>query len=397
VQGLQQDLEIYGFFDGGENSKIVDLIESYRYYSPRIKFELVDPTRYPDMAQRFSIQETDTLYLRYGNATANLKGPTEGAITNAILKLTGKAKDKIYFLTGHGEPSLSDAEHDQGFAVARHALENSNYQVEEMLLSSMEAVPPDASLVLIAGPEKPILEPETAALQDYLKNGGRVLVLLPPPTNNSLNGLLRNWGVRVGTNIVVDQVIRLFSGPSLGIQPIVESYDKTHPVTQGFEKRTIFPMTRSVEPAGASTGTMEAVTLAKTSAASWAETDVETIFGEGKASMDKNDPKGPISVAVGVTAKAASGGETDAKIVVVGSSTFANNKFIQVFFNRDLFLNMANWLVGDERILSIHPRSLRPSRLQLTEKEGSTIFYLSFLILPEILLIAGLAVWWNRR
>ncbi|NIO08227.1 MAG: hypothetical protein GTO40_09580 [Deltaproteobacteria bacterium] len=84
-------------------------------------------------------------------------------------------------------------------------------------------------------------------------------------------------------------------------------------------------------------------------------------------------------------------------MVVLGSSTFANNKFIRVFYNRDLFLNIANWLAGEDRLITIGPRSIRSSRIDLTATEGSTVFYLSFLILPEILLMLGLAVWWQRR
>ncbi len=213
-----------------------------------------------------------------------------------------------------------------------------------MLLSSTRRVPKDASLVLIAGPVKPLLDPEFEAIDEYLKTGGKVMLLLPPPDNNTLNSYLKKWGRNVGSNVVVNQVIRLFSGPSLGIQPIVETYSQDHPVTQGFKERTIFPMVRSVEPTTKTWKGLETTSLIETSATSWAESDVDTIFGQGKASMDKDDVQGPISIAVGLTAKLRDG---NAKMIVVGGSSFANNKFIKEFFNRALFLNMTNWLIGN--------------------------------------------------
>ena len=50
-------------------------------------------------------------------------------------------------------------------------------------------------------------------------------------------------------------------------------------MTKSFTQRTVFPMTRSVEPPGANPKAGLAVTaLAKTSETSWAETDLDGIF-----------------------------------------------------------------------------------------------------------------------
>ena len=190
-------------------------------------------------------------------------------------------------------------------------------------------------------------------------------------------------------------MVRLFSGPQLGIQPIVKTYSTTHPITRGFKGRTIFPMVRSVDATKPDKKRVKVSSLVTSSTTSWAETEIQRIFEKGTAAIEDSDRKGPISVGVAVTADLKKKGE--ARIVVLGSSTFANNKFIRVFFNRDLFLNISNWLVGEDELITIGPRSIRSSRIDLTAGEGSTIFYLSFLILPEILLVAGLAVWWNRR
>jgi ABC-type uncharacterized transport system involved in gliding motility auxiliary subunit len=396
---LKQDLQIHGFFEKGENAKVSDLIRSYTYQSPRVKFTAVDPDRHPEMAKQFKIQQVNTLHVTYGQESTNITDATEETVTNAIIKLTKATKKNILFLTGHGEPKLDDKESPQGYAAAKGALENENYQVQEFLLSTQEKVPADTSLLIIAAPEKPLLEHEIAAIENYLKSGGRLLVLLPSaPGDAGLKNFLRGWGVDVGDDVVVDQVIRLFAGPSLGVEPIAETYNTNHPVTRDFKERTLFPLVRSVDP-GKKDG-LETTSLVQTSASSWAEKDLNGVFKQGKAALGPEDKKGPISVAVAVTANLKKLGvekDGDLKLAVIGSAALANNRYINIFFNRDFFLNAANWLVGQEEMISIRPRSVRASRLQLTEGESAAIFYLSFLILPEILLIIGLAVWWRRR
>ena len=50
----------------------------------------------------------------------------------------------------------------------------------------------------------------------------------------------------MGNDVVVDQVVRLFQGPALGLAPLVDTYDVSHEITNELKGRTLFPMTRSV-------------------------------------------------------------------------------------------------------------------------------------------------------
>ena len=272
--------------------------------------------------------------------------------------------------------------------------------MKELLLSTQEKVTAESSLLVVAAPEKPLLDHELAAIESYLKSGGRLLALLPSTDGESLKRFLMTWGVEVGDNIVVDQVIRLFAGPTLGVEPIADSYSALHPITRDFKERTLFPLVRSVEAAKEAKNGLEVTSLVKTSSTSWAEKDLNGVFKQGTASLGPEDKKRPISVGVAVTANLKKLGverDGDARLVVLGTAGLANNRSIKIFFNRDFFLNAVNWLAGQEEMISLRPRSIRPSQVQLTEGQGAAIFYLSFLILPEILLIIGLGVWWRRR
>jgi ABC-type uncharacterized transport system involved in gliding motility auxiliary subunit len=400
VEQLKQDLEIYGFFERGQNSEVTDLIKSYEYHSPRIKFQAIDPDRHPEMARQFKIQRLNTLHLRYGGESTNITDTGEEAVTNAILKLTKATKKNVYFLTGHGEPNIDDRQDSAGYGAAKDALENENFQVKELLLSTQEGVPEETSLFIVANPKKPLLDHEIEAMEDYVKNGGRLLVMASAQVGKDLGKFLKDWGVDLGDDIVVDQVIRLFAGPSLGVEPIAQTYSPTHPITRGFRERTIFPMVRSVDADSSPKEGLGVTSLIQTSPTSWAERNLDGVFKQGKASFEPEDKQGPVSIGVAVKAdlkKIGSDKGGDAKIVVVGTGDFANNRSLNIYFNRDLFLNMVNWLVGEEELISIRPRSIRSSRIQLTEKEGNMVFYLSFLILPELLFIIGLGVWWRRR
>ena len=177
-----------------------------------------------------------------------------------------------------------------------------------------------------------------------------------------------------------------------------------HPDVYDIERadgaRTIFPMTRSISAEKDGKPGLRVTEIVRTSPSSWAETDVIGVLEEQRASLDEPDRRGPVPVVVVVEADLTEMGEPDggdARLAVFGSAEFANNQHLDgSFFNRDLFLNTVAWLLGESDLLSIRPRAFRASRVNLSQSEGTIIFFLSVLVVPELLLIAGLAVWWRR-
>ena len=86
-----------------------------------------------------------------------------------------------------------------------------------------------------------------------------------------------------------------------------------------------------------------------------------------------------------------------AKLVVVGDSDFANNRYALAMFNKDFFVNCASWLIGEEAQITIRPRSYAPSLFQMTREEQALVFYLSVFIIPQLLLMIGIAVMIRRK
>ena len=108
-----------------------------------------------------------------------------------------------------------------------------------------------------------------------------------------------------------------------------------------------------IEPSTTGKKGLEATPLVRTSPSSWAETDVEAVFTQGTADLGPNDKKGPVTVALAVTAKPAEMGvasgddasKLEARLVVIGSTMFAWNQFFtQRAVNADLVLNSIGWL-----------------------------------------------------
>jgi len=409
VKQLKKPLKLFGFFAGGENPAARQLFEQYGYASPKVSFELVDPDKHPELAEKFKVSVMGTTHLQYGDEGAGGEGTnvtelSEESLTNAILRVSKEGKKVVYFSDGHGEANPDDNAGQDGYGQVKTALEGEGFEVRKVLLASQAAVPDDCTLLIIAGPQKPLLPHEIDAISAYLKKGGRALVTFRAPRPNNevdeaaLATLIDQWGVKAGNNVIVDQVVRLFAGPALGLNPIVTEYGP-HPITRDFKERTLFPMARSVTPEGNLKDGLVVTALAKTSDTSWGETDIDGIFKRQEAKLDANDIRGPIDVADAVDADLdkLGWGKGKARIVVFGSTEFADNQYLTNFFNRDFVVNSADWLAGAENQISIRPRALRASRFRLTVDQFSIVFALSVMMLPELLLIAGIAVWWERR
>ena len=407
VKNLKKPLKFYGFFQGGENPAARELYETYAYYSPKVSYELVDPDKHPELAERFKVSVMGTTHLQYGGDTGegtNVTELNEEALTNSIIRATKSGKKVIEFLDGHGEADPDDAENPTGYGTIKKDLEGEGYEVRKLELAQLAKVPDDANLVVVAGPIKPLGQHEIDALNDYLKHGGRVIAMYRPqrPDNpideDAMVKLAGDWGVKVGNDIVVDQVVRLFEGPALGLNPIVQNYGE-HPITKDFKQRTVFPMSRSLSPEPNLKPGLTVTPIAKTSDTSWAEVDLDTLFRQQKAELTAKDTRGPITVVMAVDGnlEQLGFGKGDARMVVFGSTEFADNQYAATFFNRDFFINSADWLTGEENSISIRPRSLRASRFRLTTGQFSIVFAFAVLFLPEMLLIAGIVVWWERR
>jgi ABC-type uncharacterized transport system involved in gliding motility auxiliary subunit len=329
---------------------------------------------------------------------------TEEALTNGIVKVTKTLQKTVCFLTGEGEDDPDDANGATAMGQFKEALQGESYKVDKVNLVTKDKVPEDCAIMVVAGPTRPLVPHVIDTLNDYLKAGGRALIMLKPPQpDNSMDEtalvkLVEEWGVKAGNNLVVDQVVRLAAGPALGLNPVVATY-MPHPITVSFDKQTVFPMVRTVDPVDPPIAGLEVTALAKTSETSWAETDIDGIFKRQSAKFDGNDVKGPVVVADAIEAnlEVLKYGKGDSRLVVMGSTDVGNNQFLNNFFNRDFIMNCIDWLAGESNSITIRPRGLRASRFNLTVQEFDVVFVLSVLLLPELLLIIGFAVWWERR
>ncbi|MBC7927019.1 MAG: ABC transporter, partial [Bryobacteraceae bacterium] len=65
--------------------------------------------------------------------------------------------------------------------------------------------------------------------------------------------------------------------------------------------------------------------------------------------------------------------------------------------NRDLALNMINWLSSDEDLISIRPKDPADNRITLSRAQMQGLFYTSVILMPLAIVLAGVSVWWRRR
>jgi ABC-type uncharacterized transport system involved in gliding motility auxiliary subunit len=87
----------------------------------------------------------------------------------------------------------------------------------------------------------------------------------------------------------------------------------------------------------------------------------------------------------------------ETRVVIAGDSDFASNQLLSFQGNSNFFSNVVNWLAQQENLIAIRPRDAEDRRIQLTADQGSRIFYLAVFIIPGLLFLNAIRVWWRRR
>lgn len=401
AESLDQDVKVIGFFRTSENARgvIQQAVDLYRQYTDRLSLEFINPDNPPEaLIEKYDLNsQSPRLVIAAENGQfAKLRTPTEEAMTNALIKVAQREARKVYFLTGHGEPSIKARKTEEGLAGAASALRNEGYSVDTVALVDRANVPDDASVVIVAGARSSLLPNEVEALKTFLDRGGRVMALLEPGVEYGLERIFRPYGVEVADNVIIDPNPAnkaLGFGPTA---PVINAYE-AHPITNKLTgSATLFPRVRSVQPR-VNLALVDVTTLIRTGATAWGETQYR---GAETFERDENDVPGPVPIAVAVTrdTAAAQGKKADeARMVVVGDFGFISNRFLAMTGNRALFLNAANWLAGDEDRITIRPKPRYGDRLPLTEVQQYGIMFFSVNLLPLLIIGLGFSVWAIRQ
>src|SRR6266568_7424101 len=100
------------------------------------------------------------------------------------------------------------------------------------------------------------------------------------------------------------------------------------------------------------------------------------------------DIKGPLTVAVSGNLTG-SGGEkkADGRFIALGTSLLAANAYLGFQGNRDLFMNMVNWLSAEEDLISIRPQPPESQHLNMTAAQMREVFWLGVVGVPLLIVM----------
>jgi ABC-type uncharacterized transport system involved in gliding motility auxiliary subunit len=402
IDSLTDEVTILGFFTPSYPTDEAEaLLNQFKFYSEgQIDYEFYNPYEDPLTAEQYNISRDGTLVLTSGDQQEQVNLIDQKEITSALVRLISPGERKVYFLTGHGEYD-PDSFGDDSYNHVKTTLESKNYSVEKLNLPSEGDLPEEAEVLIIAGPTKPLSQDEIDKIDSYLMSGGSMLVMQEPvPLTDygeevdPLTAYLTNtWGITLGNDMVVDL------SSSQPLAPFANQYGD-HIITEKMQGiTTVFPTARSVSSDSSATEA-RLVDLVLTSQNTWAETDLEALISQGQ---DSNTPSiqpdedteliGPLALAVTLEDSS-----TKARLVVFGDSDFAADVNFYQYGNGDIFINSIDWLAEQESIINLTPREdilrflIPPGRYTM-----NLIFLGAVVILPGLVLVSGVTVWFQRR
>ncbi len=221
-------------------------------------------------------------------------------------------------------------------------------------------------------------------LRRYVAGGGNLLWLIDSEPLRGLGQIAEMLGLVLTPGIVADpEAARYGASPALAVAAV---YGR-HAITDGFNLVTVYPQARQIETIESEEWRVRP--LIEVAPRGCVKT------GKLEGPCDKSrDIIGPITIAAALERAV---GDRQQRVVVVGNGHFLSNAFIGNGGNRELGINMVNWLAGDDRMIVIQPREATDGRVNIDQ---TTLYLIAFgflIALPLAFMVTGFAIWWRRR
>lgn len=370
---------------------VASLLTRYRRANGRVSFRVVDPAELAGEVRTLGIDPVfGGIVVRQGPRVEIARTPTEQDITAAIARVVRNDVPRVCFLSGHGEPSVTDTG-DGGLSQLRGALEGVGFEVTPASVAGPAGGFDGCDALVVAAPSGALGDAALDALEEYVRSEGRLLLLTDPASEQTWSAVLDPFGLGLERGIAFE-LDPSHSFPDDPTRPIVLQYRTAHPIGVRLPP-TFYPGAQAitVDPPSGAGVTVEAIAV--TTERSYLETTpLEAAFDEGV------DRRGPLALVVAGDRSSSLRGEVvRARVVVTADVDVATNAFIGEAGNSALLVRSVEWLTEDPDIVSVRANLALVRPLALTDARLRYLRVLTIGIIPGLFLALGGLGWAVRR
>lgn len=332
------------------------------------------------------VQDMSSYY--YTGSASESEFDGEGQLTSAINYVISDASQTVYRTSGHGESTFSTTISD--------LMKKNNYNVEELNLVMNTEIPDDCDLLMMYAPTNDLSQEEADVMKNYLKSGGKVMLILGDTTSEqlpNLMGILSDYGMKEADGYIADPK-RCYQGnayylfPQLSVSGDMANGISSQMVllvnTHGLELSDPARDTISVNAFMSTTNNAYAVTEDAQTEGSY------TLGAVATESISKDDAEDENSTDDSET--------LESRLTVISSASMIDSQITDAFTtleNTTLFMNAVTANFDGVKNISIEPKSL--SVEHNTVQHSGLLSLLVIFGVPIIFLIGGFSVWYRRR
>lgn len=406
--GLEEEVELKVLQSREEyDGRLVRFLEQYEGLSDKLSLEWIDPVLHPSALTEYKAEENSVVvsceatgrtktigyydmivpdYYSYTEAEFD----AEGQLTGAINYAAGAREYMVYYTSGHGEAELSED--------VKELLGKLGASWEEVNLLMTGSVPEDCGLLLVNGPTSDLAAEEEAALEGYMKDGGKAMILLAASDSEqpNLEGFLGKYGMTVEKGYAADMQ-RNLQGNYYWIFPQIMAGEN---LTEGMDTGMVLLVnSRGMTLGEPERDTVSLQAVLETSSEGYMVTEesqeagtyalgavaVESVSGNeeaGEASEDGGEAQG----------------DKESRLTVLASDSLINGELTSMYGsleNLTLFMNLVAANFPDVTNISIEAKSLAVT--YNTMQHVGALGFGAVIGVPAVFLLGGFVQWRRRR
>lgn len=410
LKDLKKDVTIYVIAaEKSADTTVEETLKRYEDSTSHIKVEYKDPSANPTFYQQYTTDsvsmgslivtcgdisrvidysdlfETSMDYNTYSQQTTGYDG--EGQITSALQYVTNDSMPVVYQITGHGEAELAGS--------FTKAVEKSNVTIESINLLEVDTVPTDAQAVIINGPTSDFSKDDAAKIITYMQGGGNVLLAANYQADGDMsnfNSILEEYDMSLVKGVVAEGDSNMYYQNPFYLLPEVSPGAYTSSVGTNY----IFaPYVQGIT-CPESTDSITYTTLLSTSDQAVSKTDPANAT---TYDYEEGDVEGPFTIAV--AAQKVIDDETTGQLVVLGSTEIIADNADQMVSgsNSGMFADILSNFINTDGITTIviPVKNYEASQLTIASFTGMLTGIAIMILLPILLLAAGVVIWAKRR